>query len=186
MAENDAEKKVDVADEEDETIDPATDATDWKERATLLEQKLKDKGIAHRERTKILKEQLKKFEAANPSKKEAEQIKGFDYGQKAFLKASGISSEEYPLVEEVIAATGKDLESVLESKYFPSELKDFRDAKTTKSAVPSGQKRSTSSTQDTVEYWIAKGQLPPADQRELRSKVVRAKRQMDSSKSPFA
>lgn len=183
MTENDADKDLELEEPEDapEIAEGEEDKTDYKALA------IKNAGIAKRNKTKLdkLKIATAKKEGKEEGKKEAQQTKGFDYGQKAFLKASQISSDEYGLVEEIMASTGKDLESVLDSKYFQSELKDFRDAKATKDATPSGQKRSTTSTRDSVEYWIAKGQLPPADQVALRRKVVNAKIKVEQEKSMF-
>lgn len=187
MAEN--ETKVDavvddelIEDPEDvkEAKDGETDTTDYKALAA------KNAGIAKRLKTKLEKAKLEKKVDKKVEQKLAETNKGFDYGQKAFLKASGIAPSEYALVQEVMSATGKDLESVLDSKYFQAELKDLREASATKEAVPAGQKRSTTSTRETVDYWIAKGELPPADQVELRRKVVNAKIAQARNKSVFA
>lgn len=158
----DAEDVQDVAEGEE-------DSTDYKALAA------KNAGIAKRLKTKLEKQKLDKKVERKVEQKLAENKTEFDYGQKAFLKSSGIASSEYSLVLEVMSATGKDLESVLESKYFQGELKDLRDANATKDATPSGQKRSSTSTRDKVEYWLAKGELPPADQVELRRQYVNAK-----------
>lgn len=109
-----------------------------------------------------------------------------DYGQKAFLVANGVKdAEEVALVQTVMKDTGKTLEQVLESKYFQAELKEMRDAKATADATPNGTKRSGQSARDTVEYWLAKGELPPADQVKLRRDVVNARMKAESSGNPF-
>lgn len=100
----------------------------------------------------------------------------FDYGQKAYLVASGIKeAKEVKLVKDFMKNTGKDLDAVIESKYFQAELKELREAKATTDAVPKGQKRSGQTSRDSVDYWVAKGELPPASEVELRRKVVNAK-----------
>lgn len=107
------------------------------------------------------------------SKKSSKKSEEFDYSEKAFLIANGIKeSDEVDLVKAIMTDTGKSLDDVLESKYFQAELKEIRDVKITTNAIPSGSKRTGQSAQNTVEYWIAKNELPPADQRELRQKVV--------------
>jgi hypothetical protein len=157
------------------------DTTDYKALA------IKNAGIAKRNKTKLEKLKLKNAERKGAEKAIEKQNnkQGFDYAEKAFLKASDIKPDEYALVEEAMKATGKDLESVLDSKWFQAELKEQREAKVSKDAVPSGTKRSSSSARDTVDYWIAKGELPPADQRELRTKVVNAKIKAANGGSPF-
>lgn len=132
----------------------------------------------------------KKLGVDKGEKTEARSKKGsddLDYGQKAFLVASGIKGkEETGLVRQVMAATGKSLEDVLESKYFQAELKEIREAKQSKEAVPSGSKRSGATGKDSVDYWIAKGEMPPAELGpELRRKYVNAKMKGQSSGSPF-
>lgn len=57
------------------------------------------------------------------------------------------------------------------------EMRKFQDA------IPSNSKRSSQSGKDTVDYWLAKGELP--EDRELRSKVVKAKWKSSSSVNPF-
>lgn len=182
MADNDADKDLELEEPEDapDIKEGEKDETDYKALA------IKNAGIAKRNKTKLDKLKLKN--AKDAGRKEGEQDeknKGFDYGQKAFLKSNGIEKDEYELVKEVMSATGKDLEDVLESKHFQGMLKEQRDVKATKDATPAGSKRSTTSTRDTVEYWIAKGEMPPASEVELRRKVVNAKIKKDRDRNTF-
>lgn len=176
---NESDAVVETEEIEQETPETElNESTDWEAEAK------KARGIAARLRTKLTKATEKKTTEA-PAAKPADK-KGFDYAEKAYLKSSGIAPDEFALVDEIMAATGKSLDDVLEAKYFQQELKDRRDAKASKDAIPSGTKRSTSSTRDSVEYWIAKGELPPADQVDLRRKVVNAKIKNETSKSQFS
>ena len=161
------------------------DDTDWKAEA------LKARGIAKRNATRL--EKLKKaaqtkVETATPpvKKKEKEEKDGFDYAEKAYLRSSGIHADEYDLVMEVMRSTGKSLDEVLEAKYFQAELKERREAKETKNAIPAGSKRAAPAARDSVEYWIAKGELPPRDQVELRRKVLKARESAEQRKSQFS
>ena len=88
------------------------------------------------------------------------------------------------LVKEIMSNTGKSLDQVLESKYFTAELNEMREMKKSQDAIPSNSKRSSQSGKDTVEYWLAKGELP--EDRELRSKVVKAKWKSSSTVNPFS
>lgn len=164
-----------VAEETTETTETTeTDTTDWKAKYEETQGRLK------RAETKLAKVSETKPEKSSPSKSG-----DLDYGQKAYLVANGIKGEEMNLVKEVMANTGKSLDEVLESKYFQAELKEFREAKAVEEATPSGTPRSGQSSRDSVEYWLAKGEMPPADQRELRQQYVNAKMKAETNKNIF-
>jgi hypothetical protein len=162
------------------------DTTDWKAQAQTAHEALKKaQGIAKRFQTKLSKLSEPKAPASEPAKP-ANQQKGFDYAEKAYLKSSGINADEFDFVKEVMDATGKtDIDAILGSKYFQAELKERRDLKATEVATPSGTKRAGNTTRDQVDYWIAKGELPPADQAELRRAVVNARIKSEKSKTNF-
>jgi hypothetical protein len=79
--------------------------------------------------------------------------------------------------------TGKTLDEVLESKYFKAEIKEMRELEKTNSAMDTKSKRGSQSASNSVDYWIAKGELP--EDRELRSKVIAERRKQDSKGNPF-
>jgi hypothetical protein len=142
-----------------------------------------------------LQRQLNQLEKKHPElvqQKEQKQTESrnsgeLDYGQKAFLAANGVKgSDEMKLFQEIMRNTGKrDLEAVLESKYWKSELEELRALRSTAEANPSGSKRSGQSSADSVDYWIAKGELPPVSNPELRRQVVNARLKKSDSGSPF-
>lgn len=135
-----------------------------------------------------LKRQTQQLEKKLGLKDEPKSSKSneLDYGQKAFLTANGVKgTDEFKLVQEVMANTGKSLEDVLESKYFLAELNEIRELKASQNATPQGSKRSAQSSRDTVDYWLAKGELPPANEQELRRKVVNARIDKESKKGVF-
>lgn len=190
MATNDNKEvdEIEEVEEIEETKDEfENDTTDWRALA------LKNQGIAKRYQTKL----QKKLEAEKLAAKKAEEAKekqpqdkkedkkDFDYAEKAYLKAMGIEKDEFPFVLEAMQSTGKSLDEMLDSKYFQSELKEKREEKASQDAIPSGSKRSGGSARDSVEYWLAKGELPPTDQRELRQQVVNAKLKAESAKNKF-
>lgn len=142
-------------------------------------------GIKKRKFTKLAKELGVELEKPKTAEPKQETKKGFDYGEKAFLRASDVRPEEFDSVWEATQASGKSIEEVLDSKWFQSELKERRESMASKEAIPTGSKRSTSSPRDTVEYWIAKGVLPPKEQFELRKQVVNAKIKKEQSRSVF-
>lgn len=141
-----------------------------------------------------LERELKQHNKKYPPKTEKQADKGaskkgeLDYGQKAFLKASGIQNDaEMTLVQEYVKDSGKSLEAVLANKAFVADLKDLRDADAASDAIPEG-KRGGNAARDSVEYWVAKGELPPntPENTELRRKVVAAKMKKASGGSPFS
>lgn len=110
-----------------------------------------------------------------------------DYGQKAYLRAEGIKSgKEEALILEVMRQTGKKIEDVLESKYFQAELSELREKVATENAIPRGSKRTGQTASDDVAYWLAKGEMPPRDQVELRRKVVNAKLKQQTEVNVFS
>lgn len=147
------------------------DLTDWKALA------LKNQGIAKRNKTKFekAKELLSNTEKPIPKKE------GFDYGELAYIEAKGFSDEEdVAYIEKTIKESGKDLKELLSTNWFKADLKERQEIRASKNAIPEGTKRSGGGANDQVEYWLAKGELPPADKKELRRKVINAK--IDSGK----
>lgn len=177
FTENDTEDVM-FDDIQEESDDEGNDTTDWKAEA------IKAQGIVKRLKTKI--EKAKETPAPKvEAPKEAE--KGLDRLDRAVLRVEKITdAEEIALVETIMKETGKDVEGVLASKYFQNELKEMRDARATKDATPSSSKRSNQSPRDEVDYWIAKGELPPADQVDLRRKVVNAKMKQAKQANQFS
>lgn len=156
---------------ENEETQDTEENTDWQARARELEGRLK-------------RAEKKLSRTENDSTKAPSKTGDFDYAQKAYLVANGVKgNDEMKLVKEIMSNTGKSLDQVLESKYFTAELNEMREMKKSQDAIPSNSKRSSQSGKDTVEYWLAKGELP--EDRELRSKVVKAKWKSSSSVNPF-
>jgi len=148
------------------------DTTDWQARARELEGRLKraEKKLSRNDNDSTAKA---------PSK-----TGDFDLAQKAYLVANGVKgNDEMKLVKEIMSNTGKSLDSVLESKYFTAELNEMRELRKSQDAIPNSSKRTSQSGKDTVDYWLAKGEMPP--DRELQSKVVKAKIAANSSNFRF-
>lgn len=144
---------------------------DWQAKARELEGRLK------RAETKL----KKSSDSPTPSKSSTSG--GLDYGQKAYLRAEGIKGEaETTLVQQYMRETGKDLEKVLESKFFKAELEEIRELAKTEAANPTGKRTGTTAL-DSVEYWMAK---PLEDvPKEMRTKVVNALIKQSESKGVF-
>lgn len=175
MSTNENGEEVIVEDTELDTSDKGGEGegeptVDWKAKAEELQGRLK------RAETKLSK--APKVEAGKPSTSD-----GLDYGMKALLRSEGIKGEsETKLVQEYMRETGKDLESVLDSKHFKAELEDLRAIAKTEDATIAG-KRSGSTTQDSVDYWMNK---PIEDvPKDMRIKVVNAQLERDKTKGVF-
>lgn len=126
----------------------------------------------------------KKMGKADESTSKSDEL---DYGKKAYLTANGIKgAEEIDFVQKIQKETGKELDTLLETTYFQTELKEFREKKATSNATPKGGKRANNTSIDTVEYWLVKGELPAgSDNKELREKIINARLNSEKNKGTF-
>lgn len=158
-----------------------TERTDWKAKAIEWETKFKSEAGSRKRLEKDLKQFQTKTET--PTESQPQDKKGFDYAEKAYLKSSGIEATDFEFVKEVMDSTGKDIDAVLGSKFFQAELKERKDLRMSEAATPSGSKRAGNTTRDQVDYWLAKGELPPDPM--LRRQVVNARIKSEENKSQF-
>lgn len=181
---------------ENETTATVEETVKETEETTTEEETVKTEETPEAKHSR-LKRQLSQHEKKHDLTKEEKEVKkpkesktkstDLDYGQKAFLIASGVKgSEETALVQEIMESTGKSLEQVIDNKHFQAELKEMREEASVKEATPSGSKRSSSSAKDSVAYWIKKGELPPADQTQLRRDVVNARIKTETEGTQFS
>lgn len=140
-------------------------------------------------RAKEAETKLKSFkpEEGKESKKPSTTGKELDYSQKAYLVALGHKdADEMSIIQEAMVSTGKTLEEVLANKFVQAEISDLREKKTTEEALPQGgAKRGSNPSRTSVDYWLAKGELPPPDQVDLRRKVVNERMKRESNTSKF-
>lgn len=182
----DVEEAEDVEEEEDGDESDKDEKPDNKDEKPVETPEAKAARLLRQTNQARKKLGLEPLGETKPDKKTGKKSDELDYGQKAFLIANGIKdADEMELVKEVMKSTGKSLDDVVGSKYFQAELKEIRDDKATADAIPKGNKKGNNSASNTVDYWIAKGELPPKDQRELRQKVVNARIKAESGKSQF-
>ncbi len=177
------EDVVDVADIVETKDDAGNDTTDWKAIALeRTEAARKNKGIAQRYKTKVEKSKEKPDADPIPQNEPTSN----DLGEKAFLAVNGIkSADEVAFFKKMKKETGKDAEALLDSTYFQTEFKDFKEKNASSSATPNGGSRSNNSSNNTVEYWLAKGELPPASEVQLRRDVVNARMKKEENKGVF-
>lgn len=141
-------------------------------------------------RAKRLRKDLGLEETESKPTKKTAQKSDVDYGQLAFYnsKADSIkieSDSEIEFLQDTMKDTGKSQKDLLSAKWFQAELKERKELQASSDAIPKGQKRTGNSSQDTVDYWLAKGEMPPADNTELRRKYVNAKMAKEQDKGKF-
>lgn len=175
-------------DETTENIDSLNDETTTEEVAdTTTETEKEEPTFTDAERkafarAKVAEAKVKELKA-QLEKGTSKKSDGLDYGQKAYLASMGYKdSAEIKLAHEIMKESGKDLEGVLESKYFKSEVESMRELKKTADATPTG-KRSGNSPLESVEYWMTKPfeEVP----KDMRPKVVQAKLDKSNNKGKF-
>lgn len=113
-----------------------------------------------------------------------------DYGQKAFISQTlGVKvndPEQMKLVNDYLA-NGKKLDDLVDNKYFKNDLKDIQDNQSAKAAMPEGGRGTGGgSAKDSVDYYLSKGEMPPADKPELRRQYVNERYKRDKNVSHFA
>lgn len=164
--ENETQELVDETQEETQEEESTTEPEkDWKAEA------LKFKAILDRNKNKPqVKESSKKSD-------------DFGYDVKAYLKTSGINSNEFDFVKSELKQSGlKDVDALLDNDYFKARLEKHRAVIKTTEATPTG-KRSGGVPTDSVEYWASK----PLEEvpQEMRIKVVNHQLSKEKNKGQF-
>jgi len=109
-----------------------------------------------------------------------------DYGQKTFInKILGVdlgNEKEMDLVDDYVSS-GKSLDDLISNKHFKNDLKDLKEAKRIKNAIPTNNKRSVGTNNKAVDYWADK----PFDEvpKDLKRDVLNAKIKEESSNKMF-
>jgi hypothetical protein len=175
--ENEVEENLDLP----EIIEGEEDTTNWREEA----QKLREKAIAQRERTKTLRDQLKEAKALAEKKPESkpeskpDESRLLEKLEKMSLRSAGITSpEDIELARNTAKKWNVDIDDVLADEDFQVKLKRQQDARANVEATSNVRgSGGTSSAKDTPEYWIAKGTPPSRSEvpdRKARAKIARA------------
>ena len=183
---NEEEEEEEVVEESldlPKVVEGEEDTTDWKAEA----QKLRDKAIAQRERTKTLKLKLadkeKAIEALATGSKKAEPSKTgeLDETQLDYLDLKGVSeAEDVKIIEDIVKKTGMTVRQALKDDYVQAKLTANKGQREVKDATPSGTKRSGNSGGTDIATAIAKyeqANYDPAslpDNFALRSAVINA------------
>ncbi len=112
-----------------------------------------------------------------------------DYGEKAFLVSNGIKVNEISFAQDLMKKTGLTLDEFVVDDYAQAKLKGYRENQTAAQAVPSGTKRSSTQTKDSVDYHLEKyesGSMQLSEMPfDMRAKVLTAKLKKEESASQF-
>lgn len=187
--ENEVEETLDLP----EIEEGQEDTTDWKGEA----QKLREKAIAQRERTKGLKQQLKdakeklaKIEPPAQTQRPSAS-EGLDDNALDYLDVKGVSeSEDIKVVESIVKKTGMSVREALKDEYVQAKLTANKAAREVKAATPSGTHRTGSGQTNDLATAIAKYKASDFDPKtlpedfSLRSKVINTIEQENKSNKP--
>ena len=171
-------KDEDIKEEDFSSEELENDSTDWKAKALEL------KGIAKRRATQLAKAKEKLATKPEPELIENKSDEP-NYGKLAYLETKGVLGEDVDWALSTEKESGKSLAELFNSKWFVAELKERKEAKITADATPSASRRSTSGARDQVDYWLAKGELPPIDQPELRRAYVNGRAKKEANLNKF-
>jgi hypothetical protein len=180
-------ENLDSSNEENYAIEENDDIDAIKEKFQKLSERDKKNSEANKhlfERAKKSEGELKEFKGKyEPEKKpeaKLEKSEEMDYGQLAFLSAKGIEEDaDIEFIKGIMKKTGEELKSVIKDEFVQSKLKRMKEEREAEKGIPATSKRSGGNARDTVAYWIAKGELPPAEMKELRKQVVNEKIRID-------
>jgi len=156
----------------------------------LYQRAKKAEGFEFNKETKEwVKKEPKVEPKVEPKTTETEKPGEFDYGQKVFIsKELGVklnNPEQMKLVNDYLK-NGKQLDDLADNKHFNNDLKDIQDNQDAKAAAPDGARGAGGSSKDSVDYYLSKGEMPPADKPELRKEYVNARYKKEKNVSHFA
>ena len=144
---------------------------EMKKRIAELEEVAKNKAIEAR----LAKKEQEK--SSDPNTQLAERLARIE------LKEHGLKEDEIELVKAKAEKLNLDPVNMVQEGLAEGILAQHRKAKADEAANPKGQSRASVNTRDSVDYWIAKGELP--EDVELKRKVVRKKREIAKKAQMF-
>jgi len=109
-----------------------------------------------------------------------------DYAKLAYLKAEGVTHpDDQKIVQDEASRLKLPLTDVLQMEHIKTKLKDTQDQREAQSGAPKGKGKSGGATQQDVDYWLAKGEVPKDDM-ELANKVIDAKMKKETNSNAFS
>ena len=166
----------------EETKIEAVDSVTTHEEETVTDAQATIAELREQLKTKSIETRLAKKEKKEPKVDDSllERVTRME------LKENGLKdADEISLVTEKAKELGIDPLKLVKGGYADTILKEHRQSKADALANPSTQSRGGVNKTDSVAFWIAKGELPPTTEVELRRKVVKAKIAKQSQKNMF-
>lgn len=169
------------------------DSTDWKAEA----QKLREKAIAQRERTKALKTQLAEAKAkvdslpAPTQTQKPSSTNGLDETALDYLDVKGVTeSEDIRVIEDVVKKTGMTVRQAFKDEYVTAKINANKAAREVKDATPSSTRRTGGNQGSDLSTLVAKYEQSGFDAKSLpddfatRAKVINAVAAKQSTNKP--
>lgn len=188
MAETNEQEAVVEVEEAEEAPEAPEAPTDDPAALKARLQRLEEKAITQRERTRSLKAELQKAKQRIEAPKEEPRSKPgeLDETQLDYLDLKGITEpEDIAVIQRIVLRTGATVREALKDDYVISKLNTNKAEREVKAAIPSSTKRAGSQVTN-LDALIAKaersGELP--DDYELRSQVVDALASKDNPNKP--
>lgn len=120
------------------------------------------------------------------TKKSAQKSDEPDYAKLSYLETKGVvESDDQEWLIDLAKESKTELRDLLKKSWVQLELKERKELKDSSNAMPKGPKRTNNSSQDTVDYWLAKGEMPPKENTKLRREYVNAKMEREKDKGKF-
>lgn len=111
--------------------------------------------------------------------------RALETAQRALLNSAGFkASEQQDYIFEQAERLKADVSEIIGDDYHQSKLKAIKDKIDTKGSMPKGGGKGGGGASDSVDYWIAKDELP--EDQELAEKVIEAKMKKQKSKNQFS
>jgi hypothetical protein len=179
------ENEAEEADTSEEQTAEGQEADDSADDGELTEREKQFLARAKKAEAKLKEAKTSKGEAKTEPKKS--NTDDFDYGQLSYLEIKGVKSDpEIEFVKKMMDRTGDSLKEVLNDDYVKNRLRSIREEASVKAATPSSTRRAQPSGKSSVDYWLAKGELPPNDQPQLRRDVLNARLEREKQASKFS
>jgi len=176
---NEGDQDTNLGNEPDETVEEETVKKEayenQKVRAEKAEKEIKDLKAK-------LSENGEPKTPKSDGKKESSEP---DYAKLAFLKSEGVTHpDDQKVVQDEAVRLKLPLTDVLQMDHIKGKLKNNNDQREAESGMPKGKGKSGQSSQQDVDYWLAKGETP--EDLDLAEKVINARLKKENDSGMFS
>lgn len=140
----------------------------------LFERAKKAEGFERKDGQWVKTQKPESKETPPPPKSQSNESDYSERMDKLTLKADGITHpDDQKIVTDEAKRLSLPVEEVAGMEHIKAKITANKDQRTAIAGMPKGGGKAGGNTQQDVEYWIAKGELP--DSQELAEKVIEAK-----------